>query len=101
MKQAPDAPILPPRDNVPNHRDCSPPPLPPRREPGSSPGAPPHLHHLNTLPMGHGSLPRLNPTHTSQLHIRRHATLHPHLTRDSQQHNGAPRYVKHLFLICK
>ncbi|XP_023014475.2 son of sevenless isoform X1 [Leptinotarsa decemlineata] len=101
MKQAPDAPILPPRDNsLPsnsNHnslRDCSPPPLPPRREPGPSPGSHgshPHSHHsfANTLPvMGHGTLPRLNPTHTSQLHMRRHATLHPHPPHHPTQPNG-------------
>ncbi|XP_018566397.1 protein son of sevenless [Anoplophora glabripennis] len=87
MKQAPDAPILPPRDSSIPPRDCSPPPLPPRREPGASPGSHSHSHHSlpgNFPSMGHGTLPRLNPTHTSQLHMRRHATLHPH-----PQHNGA------------
>ncbi|KAJ8929658.1 hypothetical protein NQ314_017641 [Rhamnusium bicolor] len=90
MKQAPDAPILPPRDSSLPPRDSSPPPLPPRREPGPSPGSHSHSHHSlsNTLPtMGHGTLPRLNPTHTSQLHMRRHATLHPH-PQHSAQHNG-------------
>ncbi|KAG5892771.1 hypothetical protein JTB14_007986 [Gonioctena quinquepunctata] len=96
MKQAPDAPLLPPRDNSLPPRDCSPPPLPPRREPGPSPGSHGshllHSHHsfINTLPnMGHGTLPRLNPTHTSQLHMRRHATLHPHPQHHSSPHNGA------------
>lgn len=93
MKQAPDAPILPPRDSLMNHREASPPPLPPRREPGSSPGSHPHSHHLSSLPMGHGSLPRLNPTHFSQLYIRRQTTLHPRTVRDIQQHNASPRWV--------
>ncbi|XP_060532869.1 protein son of sevenless isoform X2 [Cylas formicarius] len=82
VKQAPDAPMLPPRDNT------SPPPLPPRREPAPSPGSSVHHHlgfHSNTLPHPGAShhhyiapAPRLNPTHTSQLHMRRHAALHPH-----------------------
>nr|XP_022906385.1 protein son of sevenless isoform X2 [Onthophagus taurus] len=57
LKQAPDAPTLPPRD-------ISPPPLPPR--------------------IGSGTLPRLTPTHLSQLHIRRHSTMH---------HPNAPRQI--------
>ncbi|KAJ8985180.1 hypothetical protein NQ317_018209 [Molorchus minor] len=90
MKQAPDAPILPPRDCSLPPRDASPPPLPPRREPGPSPSSHSHSHHSlpNTLPaLGHGTLPRLNPTHMSQLHMRRHAALHPH--PHVSQHNGA------------
>ncbi|XP_017780094.1 PREDICTED: protein son of sevenless isoform X2 [Nicrophorus vespilloides] len=78
IKQAPDAPQLPPRE-------CSPPPLPPRREPGASPNA----HH--TLTFGStGTSPRLHPTHTSQLHIRRHSNIHPHAPVRSlnQTYNG-------------
>ncbi|KAF5284129.1 hypothetical protein FQR65_LT00129 [Abscondita terminalis] len=77
-------PLLPPRDG-------SPPPLPPRREPGPSPNA-----HLNSVPSSlppptlAGSLPRLNPTHFSQLHIRRRTTLNPHLPPRSVTHtNGS------------
>ncbi|XP_057667174.1 protein son of sevenless isoform X2 [Diorhabda carinulata] len=98
MRQAPDAPILPPRDNsIP--RDCSPPPLPPRREPGSSPSSHSHSHsyphHFNPLPNlgGHSTLPRLNPTHTSQLHMRRHATLHPHPQHTLTNNGGTSMIV--------
>ncbi|XP_072383056.1 protein son of sevenless [Diabrotica undecimpunctata] len=96
MRQAPDAPILPPRDNS-LPRDNSPPPLPPRREPGASPSAHSHSHShsfphhfMNPLPNigGHSTLPRLNPTYTSQLHMRRHATLHPHPQQHPSTHNG-------------
>ncbi|KAB0803025.1 hypothetical protein PPYR_05211 [Photinus pyralis] len=82
--QAKPVPLLPPRDS-------SPPPLPPRREPGPSPNA-----HHNSLPASFtpptfsGTLPRLNPTHFSQLHIRRHTTLHPHLPPRTISHtNGS------------
>ncbi|CAH1118521.1 unnamed protein product [Phaedon cochleariae] len=107
MKQAPDAPILPPRDStLPSvSRDASPPPLPPRREPGSSPGGSHSAHHsqnsahhpahhsfVNVPSIGHvgagGTLPRLNPTHTSQLHMRRHAALHPASHHKGQQQVG-------------
>ncbi|XP_065168623.1 protein son of sevenless isoform X2 [Atheta coriaria] len=57
IKQAPDAP-----------------PLPPRREPAASPSS---SHGLYAG--GGGTMPRLNPTHTSQLHIRRHANHQPQL----------------------
>lgn len=80
-KQAADAPPLPPKDQ-------SPPPLPPRREPGVSPNQPPAGFHSHTLPHpGHYShshsghapavAPRLRPTHESQLHMRRHAHITP------------------------
>lgn len=68
--------MLPPRDNS-LPRECSPPPLPPRRDTGISPNT---HHSYNSLPlMGPNTMPRLNPTNTSQLHIRRVASLHPHL----------------------
>ncbi|CAH1971501.1 unnamed protein product [Acanthoscelides obtectus] len=90
-KQAPTAPLLPPREMPPplpppaassligSGRDSSPPPppLPPRREPGPSPtgGSAGHAHLPPHPIIGHaGTLPRLNPTHTSQLHMRRHAS---------------------------
>lgn len=81
-QQVKQAPALPPPD-------CSPPPLPPRREPGPSPNA-----HHNSIPSSFppptlaGTLPRLNPTHFSQLHIRRQATLHPHLPPRSVSHTN-------------
>lgn len=107
-------PALPPKDSSP------PPPLPPRREPSASPNAiihhhlmhgggggggggggthhhlhhPHHHHHQPPPPLppvfSSGTLPRLNPTHTSQLHIRRHSTLHPHVPARQMAHtNGA------------
>ncbi|CAH1107562.1 unnamed protein product [Psylliodes chrysocephalus] len=98
MKQAPDAPILPPRDVSLPFRDCSPPPLPPRREPGASPSAHSHSHShshsfshhsVNALPnLGPNTLPRLHPTSTSQLHMRRHASLHPQPGQHAAHHNG-------------
>lgn len=88
-------PALPPKDNSP------PPPLPPRREPAASPNSLHHHHHGShhhhqpppPLPaFSSGTLPRLNPTHTSQLHIRRHSTLHPHVpARQTVHTNGAAR----------
>ncbi|XP_025833120.1 protein son of sevenless-like [Agrilus planipennis] len=69
-----------------------PPPLPPRREATVSPNS-----HHNSLPypsqnlnFSPNTLPRLNPTYTSQLHIRRQSTLHPHLPpRNLSYTNGA------------
>lgn len=80
MKQAPDAPILPPRDSILTNRDASPPPLPPRRELGTSPGAHPPSHHLSSLPIGF-----------SQLYIRRHTSAHPRPVRDRHKHDESPR----------
>ncbi|CAG9857556.1 unnamed protein product [Phyllotreta striolata] len=113
MKQAVDAPMLPPRDACSSTKDGPPPPLPPRREPGPSPGSV-HQHSYHggggggaTPAPSHGTLPRLNPTYTSQLHMRRHATLHPTQAgqqRNAASHNGpagtvqpasvSPRYVE-------
>ncbi|GLV36874.1 Son of sevenless [Carabus blaptoides fortunei] len=67
LKQAPDAPTLPPRD-------MSPPPLPPRRDTVGS-----QAHLLHTI--GHNcthqptSSPKLNPTHHSALLMRRNSAL--------------------------
>ncbi|XP_045467186.1 protein son of sevenless [Harmonia axyridis] len=83
MKQAPDAPILPPRES-------SPPPLPPRREMGLSPSAFSHSHQTS-LPssLGMGTMPRLHPTHTSQLHIRRHSSQPQQPSRPILMNGGA------------
>ncbi|XP_066255884.1 protein son of sevenless isoform X1 [Euwallacea similis] len=84
VKQASDAPPLPPKDQ-------SPPPLPPRREPGISPIPQYYGLHSHTLPhpghySGHGPVPPpLRPTHASQLHIRRHAHLTPRTSTHAQQ----------------
>lgn len=67
-----DLPALPPKDSPP-------PPLPPRREPGVSPNSHHHVNPFQGQPVSFGpsTMPRLNPTHTSQLHIRRHYGLRP------------------------
>ncbi|XP_044762571.1 protein son of sevenless [Coccinella septempunctata] len=86
MKQAPDAPILPPRES-------SPPPLPPRRETGLSPSAFSHSHQASlpsSLTMGMGTMPRLHPTHTSQLHIRRHSSQPQQPSRPVLMNGGTP-----------
>jgi son of sevenless-like protein len=77
-------------------RECSPPPLPPRRgEPGSSPSA--HIHQVTHTHHSHFnsfSMPRLNPTHMSQLHMRRHSTVQPQVPRrtlpQQTNANGGP-----------
>ncbi|KAL3271133.1 hypothetical protein HHI36_021630 [Cryptolaemus montrouzieri] len=85
MKQAPDAPMLPPRES-------SPPPLPPRRETGLSPSSHSSLYSLtNSMTVGMGTMPRLHPTHTSQLHIRRHSTqTHHQHSRPVLTNGGVP-----------
>ncbi|XP_063927452.1 protein son of sevenless [Zophobas morio] len=66
-------------------RECFPPPLPPRRgEPGSSPSSHFHQsHHSSFNSFGGGTMPRLNPTYTSQLYMRRLSAVQPQVPRRS------------------
>ncbi|XP_044261416.1 protein son of sevenless [Tribolium madens] len=75
----------------PHWRDCSPPPLPPRRgDPGSSPSSHIQHSHHSFNSFGGGTMPRLNPTHMSQLHMRRHSTVQPQVPRRTVHANATP-----------